>query len=480
MVLEKTEIMPLYTYIILTALLAVSCTASSSRDTDENASNATAESLLSQAQAAFDAEDNDSAFSLLLKAEPYIQGQASNDFAYDYYDLLARLYERKNLFDLQEQTLQKKLNATEGEEQLGKTAETCFEMGVARFAQERHQAAAESLHSAIRHASPDSIQFIAQCYVVLSQIYLQTSQIDSMENALHNAVRTDPSIAQNTVFQLAQVYMLYEKGDKKSAEEKINGYLPESDIYFKTELLNLLATIHEEQGAQQAAINDLRQVIALNDSAAQMEASENTVRIHRLRHEEQIRTAQLREERMEAEAKTRTMTLLTVIMAVVGAGAWTALWLSKKAKKARIAELQALHLAQDAQTAEEQMRLLNQELQKRYYQHLYAIILPILNAKQTKTGFIDLNDKEWKLIEDNTNLVLPGFTRKLRKDHPLLADDDIRFCCLVAMQVPNPVIANIYGIAPASVSVRKQRMKKKLDEAIANETLEKYLEKYSL
>ena len=77
-------------------------------------------------------------------------------------------------------------------------------------------------------------------------------------------------------------------------------------------------------------------------------------------------------------------------------------------------------------------------------------------------------------------MVLPKFTSMLRKNHPSLDDEDVRFCCLVAMQVPNPVIASVYGIAPSSVSVRKQRMKKKLDEAIANETLEHYLSKYCL
>ena len=56
----------------------------------------------------------------------------------------------------------------------------------------------------------------------------------------------------------------------------------------------------------------------------------------------------------------------------------------------------------------------------------------------------------------------------------------MRFCCLVVMKVPNPVIANIYGISPSSVAVRKQRMKRKLEENVMNETLETYLSKYSL
>ena len=76
--------------------------------------------------------------------------------------------------------------------------------------------------------------------------------------------------------------------------------------------------------------------------------------------------------------------------------------------------------------------------------------------------------------------MLPRFTRQLRRNHASLTDEDVRFCCLVAMRVPNPVMATIYGIAPSSVAVRKQRMKKKLDECVVNETLETYLSKYSL
>jgi DNA-binding CsgD family transcriptional regulator len=46
------------------------------------------------------------------------------------------------------------------------------------------------------------------------------------------------------------------------------------------------------------------------------------------------------------------------------------------------------------------------------------------------------------------------------------------------MRVPNALLADVYGIAPSSVAVRKQRMKKKLDCDIQNQTIEKYLNQY--
>ena len=55
---------------------------------------------------------------------------------------------------------------------------------------------------------------------------------------------------------------------------------------------------------------------------------------------------------------------------------------------------------------------------------------------------------------------------------------DVRFCCLLMMRVPNALLADVYGIAPSSVAVRKQRMKKKLDNDVQNQTIENYLNQY--
>ena len=110
---------------------------------------------------------------------------------------------------------------------------------------------------------------------------------------------------------------------------------------------------------------------------------------------------------------------------------------------------------------------------------LFAILLPILNACRKKRGHIDLGEDSWRLIEENTDLVLPGFTAKLRRQNPGLTTDDVRFCCLVAMRVPNSIMAEIYAIAPSSVAVRKQRMKKKFDDRQAEQSLDNYLTQYS-
>jgi hypothetical protein len=48
------------------------------------------------------------------------------------------------------------------------------------------------------------------------------------------------------------------------------------------------------------------------------------------------------------------------------------------------------------------------------------------------------------------------------------------------MRVPTAILADVYGIAPSSVAMRKQRMKRKLNDIIENQTLENYLNQYAL
>ncbi|MBQ0048076.1 MAG: hypothetical protein KBT33_11350 [Prevotellaceae bacterium] len=150
----------------------------------------------------------------------------------------------------------------------------------------------------------------------------------------------------------------------------------------------------------------------------------------------------------------------------------------KKAIIAHTNELEAMRIADESQANEAIVKEENIQLQKLYYEHLYAIILPILNANRGKTGHINLEESSWELIEKNTDMVLPHFTTKLRHNHQSLSNEDVRFCCMIMMRVPNAILADVYGIATSSVAIRKQRMKKKLDADIHEQTIENYLGQY--
>ena len=436
--------------------------------------------LFDTSQKLYDDHDTDSALALMLTAADYARGCHDPQVSYRLFKTLSAVYEKKNLFHLQEKYLLRQLESAHAMSDAGKIAHTLFTLGVSRYTQEDNDQALSYLDQAYRQSPKDSAQLRAKCQLMRCQVFLQTEAIDSVASSLRQAHAIYPPIAQEEIYHLSEVYMLNNTGHDDEAEKKINLYANTDSLYARIEELSLLQSIHERRGQTLQALHDAKRLLELNDSAAQREASEATIRIHQLQHEEQMKLSAARQQTMKAQSQARMWGILAV-SAMVLAGAVVAIVVfRRKAVAAHQAELEALRLAEDAQSSEAEVRALNEDLQKRYYEHLYAILLPILNAKRTHTGHIDLNEKSWKLIEENTNLVLPKFTHQLRKNHTSLSDEDVRFCCLVAMKVPNPVIANIYCIAPSSVAVRKQRMKRKLEESIMNETLETYLSKYSL
>ncbi len=425
-------------------------------------------------------QNEDSTLAVMLMAADYAPGCKDQESCYKLYQALAQAYERKNLFDLQEKSLLRKLDAAQAMGDAGKSATTLFELGVSSYAQNDDEHALKYLEQACQESPADSARLRAQCQLMRCQVFLQTEDTDSVEAALRLAHAAFPPIAKEETYHISEVYMLNNTGREREAEEKARRYMEADGIHAQIEMLRVLLEIHKENGKSIEALKDAELLIELSDSVALTEASASMANIHRLQHEEQMKLAAANEQMLKERSRARTWSLLALLTLVASVSAIAVVVLRRKAVTARQAELDALRLAEDAQSSEAETKALNEDLQKRYYEHLYAILLPIINAKRTSNGHIDLNEKSWQLIEENTDLVLPRFTLQLRKNHPSLSDEDVRFCCLVAMRVPNPVIANIYGIASSSVAVRKQRMKRKLDESLVNETLETYLTHYGL
>ena len=443
-------------------------------------STAVVQRLYDTAMQLRDEQNEDSTLAVMLIAADYAPGCKDRESCYKLYHALAQVYEKKNLFDLQEKSLLRKLDAAQAMGDAGKTATTLFELGVSRYSQNDDEHALKYLEQACQESPTDSASLRAKCQLMRCQVFLQTEETDSVEAALQQAREDFPPIAKEEAYHLSEVYMLNNTGREREAEEKARRYMEADSIYAQIELLRVLLEIHKEQRKATEALEDARLLMELSDSVAQMEASASMANIHRLQHEEQMKLAAANEQMLKEKSRARIWSLLALLTLVASVSAIAVVMFRRKAVTARQAELDALRLAEDALSSEAETRALNEDLQKRYYEHLYAILLPIINAKRTSNGHIDLNEKSWRLIEENTDLVLPRFTLQLRKNHPSLSDEDVRFCCLVAMRVPNPVIANIYGIASSSVAVRKQRMKRKLDESLVNETLETYLTHYGL
>ena len=413
-------------------------------------------------------DQEDAALVTLLDQVDQCQATGDREKCYNLYSQIAAEYEKKNLTELQKQYQQKMLNEAEAITKDSKRrghmlmAEALQQLATAHMVEGQLDSASIEAHQAYQLAPSDTLDFRAQTLLLLAQIHLMAEDGDSVEHYIMEAKRIYPKVVHTDLYRITHAYGLGLQQRNEDLMAVLPSYIAESGIHGQAELTRLLMYRHQEANRWQEAYDDAINLMDISDSIARTETSENLARIHALQHERQMEFQ--RAERKAEQA--RLYAVIIVVLLLLLAAAVAGLFYRRKARIAHARELEAMRLSEAAQANENLVREENIKLQRLYYEHLYAIILPILNTHRGKGGHINLEESSWELIEKNTDMVLPGFTSRLRSQHPTLTIEDVRFCCLLMMRVPNALLADVYGIAPSSVAVRKQRMKKKLDSDI--------------
>lgn len=98
-------------------------------------------------------------------------------------------------------------------------------------------------------------------------------------------------------------------------------------------------------------------------------------------------------------------------------------------------------------------------------------------ALAAKEFFDDYKFKQdsWKdIYEISNHIVSEDFLHRLRATELKLSEDDLKLCCMVLVEIKTNQIADILGIQPASVSKKRNRLKKKID-GNSDKTLKKLL-----
>lgn len=106
--------------------------------------------------------------------------------------------------------------------------------------------------------------------------------------------------------------------------------------------------------------------------------------------------------------------------------------------------------------------------------------IDILDSFKSDPKYI--KEYQWPKIYDSIDLIYPKLIDRLRKELSL-TDGDIQICCLIKLGLTNPLIAELLGISPSSVTKRKQRLKERinmhLDTSLGGEiSIEAYLGKF--
>ena len=92
-----------------------------------------------------------------------------------------------------------------------------------------------------------------------------------------------------------------------------------------------------------------------------------------------------------------------------------------------------------------------------------------------KGSNILLSDDDWEDIVQNADIIFDNFTRRLQQHYPALNKEDLRYCCMVKMQLSQLEMSQIMHLEKDSVKKRLKRIRMEKMKADSGVTLEERL-----
>lgn len=95
-----------------------------------------------------------------------------------------------------------------------------------------------------------------------------------------------------------------------------------------------------------------------------------------------------------------------------------------------------------------------------------------------KGSNILLSDDDWEGIVQNADIIFDNFTRRLQQHYPALNKEDLRYCCMVKMQLSQLEMSQIMHLEKDSVKKRLKRIRMEKMKADSGVTLEELLRRF--
>lgn len=95
-----------------------------------------------------------------------------------------------------------------------------------------------------------------------------------------------------------------------------------------------------------------------------------------------------------------------------------------------------------------------------------------------KGSNILLSDDDWEDIVQNADIIFDNFTRRLQQHYPALNKEDLRYCCMVKMQLSQLEMSQIMRLEKDSVKKRLKRIRMEKMKADSGVTFEELLRRF--
>lgn len=348
--------------------------------------------------------------------------------------------------------------------------------------------AKEFFQKALAYMSSGTLTATVHNELYLSRIFLEQEQTDSAFHYINDAIRKNLSLKEAPVLHLQKGYIFAHLLQADSAVHYIQSSLPHVSLKQRTEGYRHLFEMYRKKQDEKQENHYMRKYIRSHDSLS-TERKEMVIEKIQDMHEYKLQRERANKAEMKAAHHKLVFYRIVVTLGIVILVLLLLLHRIRTHKQKLAGELKQTQWMRmeeslkrkeaEVALAQEQERLKQQEIDRlnksvEYYRQLNAITLPSLLRKRNSQGALHLTEEEWEIVQQNTDTCFDGFTTRLKERYPQLTEEELRFCCLVKMNLPLSLLSEIYHIAKGSISRRKMRLKEKMH--IENGSFDEFIE----
>ena len=344
------------------------------------------------------------------------------------------------------------------------------------YAQAAYEAAiADSLPSQLPHV-----------YTDLGSIYAKMGENGKALEYIDKAIGLRPRKDTLAILGLYadKVDLFGKLGQYDSAYHYFRKAVASPNLATQADAYNHMSGAYYKMGRCNEAYSLLLRFTELADSVRKQRHTAEVIALQELYKHEQLSVENLywRTQAAERQSNVYLMATLSLLSLWIASTIYFFYWRNRR----RLVEQQH-QLASQQEELHHQRQVTTENLQRmaemeqkeaRLKETFFRRLNQRIVQEIEKGSNILLSDDDWEDIVQNADIIFDNFTRRLQQHYPALNKEDLRYCCMVKMQLSQLEMSQIMHLEKDSVKKRLKRIRMEKMKADSGVTLEELLRRF--
>lgn len=338
-------------------------------------------------------------------------------------------------------------------------------------------------NAAVADTLPGQLRYV---YTNLGSIYAEMGENEKALEYINKSIALRPAGDSLAILGLYnnKADLFGKLGQYDSAYYYFRKAVVSPSLATQADACKFMARSYYQMGRPTDAYPLLLKYTELADTIRKQRRTEEAIALQELYQHEQLSIENLywRSQAAERQSNVYLMTTLSLLLLWVAS---TIFFIYRRNRRRLIAQQQQLASQQEElhiqrEVSSESLRRMVEMEQKeaRLKETFFRRLSQRVVQEIERGGNIILSDEDWDDIVQNADIIFDGFTRRLQQEYPSLNKDDLRYCCMVKMQLSQSEMSQIMHLEKDSVKKRLKRIRMEKMGADSGVTLEELLRQF--